>query len=151
MAKAAKGAARAGGGKPVPIALKRIYEPPAKDDGARILVDRLWPRGISSAKARLDLWLRDIAPSDELRHWFAHDPKRWPEFKRRYKAELKGRSDELRPIRDALAKGKATLLFAAHDEAHNNAVVVKELVERSARASAKRRAKGLDAGPRSAT
>ena len=140
MAKA-KAAAHTGDGKPVPIALKRIYEPPAKDDGARILVDRLWPRGISSAKARLDLWLRDIAPSDELRHWFAHDPKRWPEFKRRYKAELKGRSDELRPIRDALAKGKATLLFAAHDEAHNNAVVVKELVERSARASAKRKAK----------
>src|SRR5690349_20124950 len=104
MAKAAKGAARrAGGGKAVPIALKRIYEPPAKDDGARILVDRLWPRGISSAKARLDLWLRHIAPSDELRHWFGYDPKRWPEFKRRYKAELKGRSDELRPIRDALA------------------------------------------------
>jgi uncharacterized protein YeaO (DUF488 family) len=137
----ARATTHAGDGASVPIALKRIYEPVAKDDGARILVDRLWPRGLATAKARLDLWLRDIAPSDELRHWFGHDPKRWPEFKRRYRAELKGRSDELKPIRDALGKGKVTLLFAAKDEAHNNAVVLKEIVGRSARTAAKRKAK----------
>jgi uncharacterized protein YeaO (DUF488 family) len=121
------------------VALKRVYEAPAKDDGARILVDRLWPRGVSKAKARLDLWLRDIAPSDKLRGWFAHDPKRWVEFKRRYRAELKGRSGELQPIRDALKKGKVTFLFAAHDEAHNNAVVLKEMIERRERAAVKRK------------
>lgn len=123
------------------IALKRVYDPPAKGDGTRILVDRLWPRGLKTEKAKLDLWLRDIAPSDELRKWFGHDAKRWAEFKRRYKAELKGRSDELQPIRAALEKGKITLLFAAHDEAHNNAIVVKELIERSVRASARRKAR----------
>ena len=123
----------------VSIALKRVYEAPAKSDGSRILVDRLWPRGLSKDKAQLDLWLRDIAPSDELRGWFAHDPKRWTEFQRRYRAELKGRSDELQPIRDALKKGKVTFLFAAHDEAHNNAVALKGIIERRERAAAKRK------------
>ena len=121
------------------ITLKRVYLAPEKGDGIRILVDRLWPRGLGTKAARLDLWLRDIAPSDDLRRWFGHDPERWPEFKRRYKAELKGRGDELQPIRAALAKGKATLLFAAKDEAHNNAVVLKEMIESRERAAAKRR------------
>jgi uncharacterized protein YeaO (DUF488 family) len=120
------------------IALKRVYEAPAKGDGIRILVDRLWPRGVSKEKARLDLWLRDIAPSDDLRGWFAHDPKRWSEFKRRYRAELKGRSAELQPIRDALRKGNVTFLFAAHDEEHNNAAALKETIERRERAAARR-------------
>ena len=121
------------------IALRRVQQPPQKADGTRILVDRLWPRGVSKEKAKLDLWLRDIAPSDALRKWFGHEPARWPEFKRRYRAELKGRSFELQPIRDALAKGPVTLLFAAHDEERNNAVALKELIESRARAAAKRR------------
>jgi uncharacterized protein YeaO (DUF488 family) len=123
------------------IALKRVYLPPEKADGARILVDRLWPRGVRKETAKLDLWLRDIAPSDTLRHWFGHEPARWPEFKRRYRAELKGRSFELQPIRDALKKGRVTLLFAAHDEERNNAVALKELIESRERAAAKRREK----------
>jgi len=134
-----KTAKRPTSSRSVSVALKRVYEAPAKGDGTRILVDRLWPRGVSKEKARLDLWLRDIAPSDDLRGWFAHDPKRWVEFKRRYRAELKGRSGELQPIRDALKKGKVTLLFAAHDEAHNNAVALKEMIGRRERAAARRR------------
>jgi uncharacterized protein YeaO (DUF488 family) len=123
------------------IAVKRVYLPAEKADGTRILVDRLWPRGVRKETVRLDLWLRDIAPSDALRRWFDHDPARWREFQLRYRAELKGRSFELQPIRDALKKGRVTLLFAAHDEEHNNAVALKELIDQRERAAARRKAR----------
>jgi uncharacterized protein YeaO (DUF488 family) len=121
------------------IALKRVYEPAGKDDGTRILVDRLWPRGVSTDKAKVDLWLRDIAPSDDLRKWYGHDVDKWPQFRKWYRTEISRNPDLLDPIRDALAKGDVTLLFAAKDEAHNNAVVLKERLERGLKASARAR------------
>lgn len=106
------------------LAVKRVYEPAADSDGQRVLVDRLWPRGVKKEGARLDLWLKDIAPSDDLRHWFGHDPERWTEFQKRYRAELKDKGEALAELRGLMARGKVTLLFAAHDEQHNNAVVL---------------------------
>lgn len=113
------------------IRLKRAYDPPAKSDGLRILVDRLWPRGVSKDAAAIDEWLKDIAPSTELRRWFGHDPEKWDEFARRFRAELA----EPGPAKDALAQlrqlaktNALTLVFAAKDEAHNNAVVLKALL-----------------------
>ncbi len=108
----------------VALAVKRVYEPVAESDGQRVLVDRLWPRGLSKEKAQLDLWLKDIAPSDDLRHWFGHDPGRWTEFQKRYRAELDGKGETLAELRGLMANGKVTLLFAAHDEQHNNAVAL---------------------------
>ena len=107
--------------------IKRAYAPAEAADGYRILVDRLWPRGISKEKAKIDLWLKSVAPSNELRKWFGHDPERFAEFDRRYRAELaeSGALDELRAV--LREHPDATLLFAAHDE-HNNAVVLKELL-----------------------
>ena len=110
------------------IQLKRAYEAPAKSDGQRVLVDRLWPRGVAKANAALDGWLKDVAPSTELRKWFGHDPDKWTEFKQRYRKELKDNPawDEL----VALAKkGTLTLVYAAKDSAHNEAVVLKSLLE----------------------
>jgi len=116
---------------PFPVAhlrLKRAYEPATDDDGVRILVDRLWPRGVSKTKAALDDWMKDVAPSSELREWFGHDPGRWPEFQRRYRTELKQHAAELDRIR-ALAKTRiVTLVYGARDEAHNDAVVLKEVL-----------------------
>ncbi len=109
--------------------LKRVYEPPEKADGARFLVERLWPRGISKEAAKLDGWLKEVAPSDSLRKWYGHDPKKWEEFRRRYLAELAGRSDQLAPIREAARKGTVTLVFAARDPELSNARVLKELLE----------------------
>ena len=110
------------------IKIKRIYDPPAMEDGRRILVDRLWPRGISKDEARLDEWLKEIAPSEELRKWFAHDPAKWAEFRSRYRQELAGHEEVIGRLKKD-AKGKAiTLLFAAKDSEHNNAVVLKELL-----------------------
>ncbi|EGC19205.1 MAG: DUF488 domain-containing protein [Prevotella multiformis] len=108
--------------------IKRAYAPAEAADGYRILVDRLWPRGISKEKAKIDLWLKSVAPSNELRKWFGHDPERFAEFDRRYRAELaeSGALDELRAV--LREHPDATLLFAAHDEAHNNAAVLKELL-----------------------
>ena len=108
--------------------IKRAYAPAEAADGYRILVDRLWPRGISKEKAKIDLWLKSVAPSNELRKWFGHDPERFAEFDRRYRAELaeSGALDELRAV--LREHPDASLLFAAHDEAHNNAVVLKELL-----------------------
>ncbi len=106
------------------LAVKRIYEPVAESDGQRVLVDRLWPRGLSKAKAHLDLWLKDIAPSDELRHWFGHDPALWDEFQKRYRAELEGKAEDLARLRALMARARVTLLFSAHDEEHNNAVAL---------------------------
>lgn len=106
------------------VALKRVYEAPAKTDGTRILVDRLWPRGLSKDKASVDLWLKEIAPSTELRKWFGHDPEKWEEFQRRYRAELKANGDAVSELRAALADGPATLVYGAKDKAHNDAVVL---------------------------
>lgn len=108
--------------------IKRAYAPAEESDGYRILVDRLWPRGISKEKAQIDLWLKSVAPSNELRKWFGHDPEKFPEFEQRYRAELAGSGalDELRTV--LKEHPDATLLFAAHDEEHNNAVVLKELL-----------------------
>ena len=110
------------------IKIKRAYAPAEETDGYRILGDRLWPRGISKEKAKIDLWLKSVAPSSDLRKWFGHIPERFPEFTKRYKAELaeSGALDELRKVLSE--HPDATLLFAAHDEEHNNAVVLKELL-----------------------
>ncbi len=110
------------------LAIKRVYEEPDKDDGIRILVDRLWPRGLSKEKAHVDLWLKEIAPSTELRKWFAHDPAKWTEFKTRYRAELKHNSEQLAVLKQAIAKGPVTLLYGAKDEQHNDAIVLQELL-----------------------
>ncbi len=117
------------------IRLKRAYEPAESTDGLRVLVDRLWPRGLHKDGARIDLWLKEIAPSSELRRWFGHDPARWEGFQRKYRAELRDRADLLRTIEDALHEGPVTLLFAAHDEDHNNAVALRDLLAQSGRAA----------------
>jgi len=110
------------------IKLKRVYERPSRADGRRVLVERLWPRGLKRADADIAEWLRDIAPSDALRRWYGHDPARWPEFKRRYRAEL--RTSERRALLETLAdrarRGTVTLIFAARDEERNSARVVRE-------------------------
>jgi uncharacterized protein YeaO (DUF488 family) len=106
------------------IRIRRVYDPPERGDGARVLVDRLWPRGLSKDKAGLAAWLKDIAPSAELRAWFGHDPERFAEFSRRYRAELAGNEAAVDELRSLIAKGPVTLLYGAHDEAHNNAVVL---------------------------
>jgi uncharacterized protein YeaO (DUF488 family) len=110
------------------VRLKRAYEPPAPEDGQRILIDRLWPRGIRKADARLNQWMKQIAPSTALRTWFDHDPRRWDEFRRRYRAELKQSAAELSELRGLARKGRVTLLYSARDEAHNDAVVLREFV-----------------------
>ena len=110
------------------IKLKRAYEQPDPGDGRRILVDRLWPHGVKKAYAAIDFWLRDIAPSAELRRWFGHRPERWPEFRRRYLAELQERPELIEEIRKAARGGPVTLVYGARDEAHNDAVVLKELL-----------------------
>ena len=110
------------------IRLKRAYQPAAADDGARILVDRLWPRGLKKSDAAIDRWLKDIAPSTALRQWFAHDPARWPEFRRRYAAEVRGRPDQLAELRALVRKGPVTLVFAARDELRNDAVVLRHVL-----------------------
>lgn len=110
------------------VQLKRAYDPPSPRDGTRILVDRLWPRGISKAKARVDLWLKDVAPSTVLRQWFGHDPARWSEFRRRYRAELRRQPDALAQLRALARRGRVTLVFGARDERRNQAVVLKDLL-----------------------
>lgn len=110
------------------VRIRRVYDPPEAADGRRVLVDRLWPRGLTRQAARVDLWLREIAPSDELRREFGHDPARWEEFRRRYRAELAAASEPLARLREAAAGGPLTLLFGAADREHNNAVVLRELL-----------------------
>ncbi len=112
------------------IKLKRAYEKPAKSDGRRILVDRLWPRGISKVNAKLDLLLKEVAPSTELRQWFGHDPKKWPEFRKRYQAELK-KNPALATLKTMALEDDITLVYGARDQVHNEAVVLKELLERN--------------------
>lgn len=110
------------------VRLKRAYEPAAPEDGTRILIDRLWPRGVAKADAALDHWMKDIAPSTELRKWFGHDPAKWDEFRRRYAEEVRGHRDLLDQLRSLARDGLVTLVYSAHDEAHNDAVVLRELV-----------------------
>lgn len=112
------------------VKLKRAYEPACADDGTRILVDRLWPRGVSKAEAAVDRWLKEIAPSTELRRWFGHDPARWPEFHRRYAEELRQHGAILDELRALARNGTVTLLYGARDETHNDAVVLKETLLR---------------------
>lgn len=110
------------------IRLKRAYEPPSPDDGRRVLVDRLWPRGLSKADAAIDSWLKEIAPSTELRRWFNHDPLRWTEFRDRYRAELGSHAGLLEELRARARDGPLTLVYGARDELHNDAVVLRELL-----------------------
>jgi len=111
------------------IRIKRVYDPVRPDDGRRVLVDRLWPRGVAKDEARIDEWLKEVAPSDELRKWFGHDPAKWEEFRTRYRQELKPRGELLERLRSEARKGTVTLLFAAKDVEHNNAVVLKEMLD----------------------
>lgn len=120
------------------IKLKRAYEKSAPGDGTRILVDRLWPRGVSKAEAALDHWTKELAPSTKLRQWFGHDPARWQEFRERYRQEVRQHRDQLRQVRDLARKGPVTLVYAARDEEHNEAVVLRNLLlGRSLRPSVK--------------
>ncbi|MHB9029934.1 MAG: DUF488 domain-containing protein [Candidatus Latescibacterota bacterium] len=115
------------------FALKRVYEEPEKKDGLRVLVDRLWPRGLSREKAAIDLWMEDIAPDDSLRKWFGHRADRWEEFRTRYRAELENKKDLLQKLRDMARGRKVTLLYAAHDTEHNNAQVIFDYLQETAR------------------
>ena len=113
------------------IAIKRIYEKPVPGDGARILVDRLWPRGVSKERAKLDLWLKDIAPSTELREWFGHDPKKWIGFQKKYKIELANNEESVAELKKIVRQNKTvTLLYASKDEEHNEAVVITNLLSK---------------------
>jgi uncharacterized protein YeaO (DUF488 family) len=111
------------------IKVKRVYEPSAPGDGHRFLVDRVWPRGVSKDTAHVEAWLKEVAPSTELRRWFAHDPDRWAEFHRRYVRELESRRDALAPLLDAAREGTVTLVYSARDEQHNQALVLKQVLE----------------------
>lgn len=115
------------------IHVKRVYEEPEENDGARILVDRLWPRGLKKEAARLDDWMRDVAPSDGLRRWFGHDPARWAVFQSRYCAELDGKPEVWQRILERACKGPITLLYAATDPLHNNALALRRYLERRAK------------------
>jgi uncharacterized protein YeaO (DUF488 family) len=108
------------------VRLKRAYEPAAPEDGVRVLVDRLWPRGLRKADAAIDCWMKDIAPSTQLRQWFGHEPERWPEFRRRYSRELQQRAAAVEELRELARGGRVTLVFAAHDEVHNDAILLRD-------------------------
>lgn len=112
------------------IKLKRVYEKADKEDGFRILVDRLWPRGLTKQRAAVDLWLKEIAPSTELRKWFGHDPEKWKEFRRRFRAEIKNHSDEVELIKSKARQDTVTLLYGARDQEHNEAVVLQQFLEK---------------------
>lgn len=113
----------------MPIALKRAYQQSTPEDGYRVLVDRLWPRGVSKEEAALDEWLKEVAPSDELRKWYHSDRSRWGEFRRRYLSELKKHRDELRPLAERARNERVTLVFSSRDEERNNAVVLKQYLK----------------------
>lgn len=110
------------------IAVKRIYEEPSQDDGLRVLVERLWPRGLSKEKARVDLWLKELAPSASLRKWFGHDPQKWQEFQRRYFEELRANEEAVVRLKREGRRGRVTLVYAAKDEQHNSAVALKQFL-----------------------
>jgi uncharacterized protein YeaO (DUF488 family) len=113
------------------IQTKRVYEQPADNDGSRILVDRLWPRGLTKEKAKVDLWLKEIAPSTELRQWFGHEPKKWRGFRGRYETELRHNSELIEMLKTIAKQGTITLLYGARDEKHNEALVLKQFLERN--------------------
>jgi uncharacterized protein YeaO (DUF488 family) len=110
------------------VKLKRAYAPPESMDGIRILVDRLWPRGVKKADAAVDQWLKDLSPSTDLRNWFGHDPAQWDEFRERYATELSHHPDQLEQLRELARKSPITLVYSAHDELHNNAVALRDFV-----------------------
>jgi uncharacterized protein YeaO (DUF488 family) len=113
------------------IQIKRVYLQASEDDGVRILVDRLWPRGLTKEKASVDLWIKEVAPSNELRKWFGHDPGKWDEFQTRYLAELKASGEPLARLKQEASKGRVTLLYGAKDEEHNEAVVLLKILKKS--------------------
>ena len=115
------------------LKLKRAYDPVASDDGTRVLVERLWPRGLSKTKLKLDAWLKDVGPTTELRRWFSHDPEKWPRFRERYFRELDSRPESWRPILSAARGHAVTLIYSSHDEEHNNAVALKEYLQAKTR------------------
>jgi len=112
------------------LRLKRAYEPKAASDGRRILIDRLWPRGLRKRKVAIDDWMKELAPSADLRRWFAHDPRKWVEFQKRYKLELRTQADLLDKIAKRALRGRVTLVYGARDEAHNDAVVLSAVIRR---------------------
>ena len=112
------------------VQVKRAYEQSSKDDGERFLVERLWPRGVKKENLRLEAWLKDVAPSTELRQWFQHDPAKWDEFRRRYFRELEKHSEAWQPLLARARRGRVTLVYSAHDTEHNNAIALKEFLER---------------------
>ena len=126
--------------KPSKIKLKRVYEPASWNDGTRILVDRLWPRGLKKEEAHVDEWMRDIALSSELRKWFGHDPAKWSEFKRRFFKELQGKQEQIDRIAGLARKGPVTLLFGSREERFNNASALKEYIETGMSASERKKA-----------
>lgn len=115
------------------VRMKRAYEPPTRSDGYRVLIDRIWPRGVSKEEAQLDEWARELAPSSELRKWFGHDPSKFAEFRRRYRAELVSHEEKLRELRSRGRRGTVTLVYSARDTEHNDAVVLGELLRRGRR------------------
>ena len=119
------------------IRLKRAYEPATDGDGMRVLVERLWPRGVTKARLKLDAWLKDVGPTTDLRQWFSHDPERWSQFRARYFRELDSRPEAWQPITSAARRGTVTLVYSSHDTEHNNAVALKEYLQ------AKRRGRRL--------
>lgn len=121
-----------------PIRVKRVYEPPQPDDGTRVLVERLWPRGLARPKARIDLWLQEIAPSTALRKWFAHDPARWEAFQHRYEEELARREDLVAQLLELASRGPLTLVYAARDVHHNSALVLQRYLKHKRLASPQR-------------
>jgi uncharacterized protein YeaO (DUF488 family) len=121
------------------IQIKRVYDPSAQEDGARILVERLWPRGMKKDALHMDGWYKNLAPSDDLRRWFSHDPAKWKEFQRRYRAELADNPAACQPLLDAAKQGNITLLYSAHDTEHNNAIALKSYLEERLRGKKSRR------------
>ena len=117
------------------LSIKRVYLPPDDGDGQRILVDRLWPRGISKRDAAVDVWLKEIAPSAKLRRWFGHDPAKWDEFRKRYRAELTDNEHAVAQLRELANEGRTTLVYGAHDEIHNQARVLLELMQETSHAA----------------
>lgn len=111
------------------LSVKRVYEAPGSDDGARYLVERLWPRGIKKENLIMDAWLKEVAPSNDLRRWFGHDPAKWDEFQRRYRAELDANPSAWKPLLEASKRGNVTLLYSARDTEHNNAFALKSYLE----------------------
>lgn len=120
------------------IRVKRVYGPSAASDGTRFLVDQLWPRGLKKEEVKMKSWIKAVSPSNELRHWFGHEPAKWKEFQRRYFAELNQKPEAWQPLLEAAKEGDITLVFSAHDEEHNNAVALKSYLEKRLKAKAPR-------------